>query len=117
MLEERDESNRWRISDINGNYEVCKSYPSVIVVPSNSDNELISNVAKYRSKNRLPVLTWLSKSGIALCRSSQPSIGVRLTNSKDDVKYLSNIKDSNQFCNSSIFIVDARPEVLLTILV
>lgn len=49
----------WRISKINDNYEICDSYPPVLAVPAQATDEELKAVAAFRSRGRLPVLSWI----------------------------------------------------------
>ena len=50
----------WRVTDENKMYRVCASYPHRIVVPANIRDSDLTATARWRSINRLPVLTWLN---------------------------------------------------------
>jgi hypothetical protein len=81
--------NRWRISFINKNYDLCSTYPSVLAVPASISDETMLKAAKYRSKNRLPTLSWLSSSnGCSITRSSQPMSGIINARNNDDERIL-----------------------------
>lgn len=82
------ERSEWKIYD-NSSYTLCDTYPIQVVVPSNiSDNDLII-AAEYRSKRRLPVVTYLHKaSGAVLTRSAQPMVGILSKTCLIDVKLL-----------------------------
>lgn len=45
----------WTISKINSTYELCDTYPSILVIPTNIADEDIRRVALFRSKHRIPV--------------------------------------------------------------
>lgn len=49
----------WRFTDINKDYTFCPTYPSKLVVPSRISDSVLSYAAKYRSKARIPALTYL----------------------------------------------------------
>lgn len=68
----------WKISKINEQYEICDSYPAVWAVPAQVTNEDIRVVASFRSRGRIPVLSWIhSESQATITRCSQPLVGVR----------------------------------------
>ncbi|KAM9314465.1 myotubularin-related protein 1a isoform 4-T4 [Pholidichthys leucotaenia] len=46
----------WTISKINSTYELCDTYPSVLVIPTNITDEDIRRVAVFRAKHRIPLL-------------------------------------------------------------
>ena len=45
----------WTISKINSNHELCDTYPSILVIPTNITDEDIKRVALFRAKHRIPV--------------------------------------------------------------
>ena len=54
----------------NVNYEICESYPKKIIVPNNMTNDEIKKCAEFRTKNRLPTLTYRHyKNGACIWRS------------------------------------------------
>mmetsp|Transcript_106652 Transcript_106652/g.309249 ORF Transcript_106652/g.309249 Transcript_106652/m.309249 type:complete len:873 (-) Transcript_106652:11550-14168(-) len=56
---------------------LCQTYPIELLIPACiTDNELQAS-AKYRSKERLPVVTWFDPStGCSIARCSQPMVGM-----------------------------------------
>ena len=110
-----EERYGWRLTNINQNYEICKSYPKLIAVPATLSDELICSASKFRTKNRLPALVWLHPhTGVCLFRSSQPKVGLQRNTSKEDQKVLSEIREqgSDTMLSSKktiLHIFDARP--------
>lgn len=122
----------WRISKTNENYEVCDSYPAVWAVPSQASDDDLKAVATFRSRNRIPVLSWIHpESQATITRCSQPLVGVSFLyfflfvifvlifffsfvsqvggkRSREDEKYIQLIMDANAQSHK-IFIMDARP--------
>ena len=50
-----------RRTTLNKEYGLCATYPALLCVPENvTDNDLLE-VAKFRSKQRLPALSWLDR--------------------------------------------------------
>lgn len=45
----------WKISKINSTYELCDTYPAVLVVPTSVKDDDLSKVAAFRAKGRVPV--------------------------------------------------------------
>ena len=45
----------WTISKLNSSYEVCDTYPSLLVIPTNITEDEIKRVASFRVKHRIPV--------------------------------------------------------------
>ncbi|XP_062948792.1 myotubularin-related protein 2 isoform X3 [Cynocephalus volans] len=101
----------WRITKINERYELCDTYPALLVVPANIPDEELKRVASFRSRGRIPVLSWIHpESQATITRCSQPMVGVSGKRSKEDEKYLQAIMDSNAQSHK-IFLFDARPSV------
>lgn len=103
-------NENWRLTRINNRYEFSETYPSVLcVLTAFSDEELIK-VANFRSRNRIPVLSWLHPSQASLTRCSQPSVGVTARRSSDDEAYIQKLIEANAQ-SPRLYIMDARPEV------
>ncbi|XP_055493299.1 myotubularin-related protein 2 [Leucoraja erinacea] len=101
----------WTLSRINEHYELCDTYPTILVVPENVPEDELKKVAAFRSRGRLPVLSWIHpESQATVTRCSQPLVGMSGKRSKDDEKFLQIIMDSNAQSHK-IFIFDARPSV------
>lgn len=49
----------WRFTDINKDYSFSPTYPSKLVVPSRISDSTLTYAGKYRSKARIPALTYL----------------------------------------------------------
>jgi hypothetical protein len=61
----------------NAAYGLCETYPSLVLVPAALPDETIAGCAAFRSKNRLPALTWRSRAtGCCIYRCAQPLAGV-----------------------------------------
>lgn len=45
----------WTISKMNSSYEICDTYPSVLVIPTSIKEDDIKRVALFRAKHRIPV--------------------------------------------------------------
>ena len=59
----------WRISRANDQYQICDTYPRYLGVPKLVADEEVAEVAKFRSKGRLPVLSWMHPDSLAtICR-------------------------------------------------
>ena len=70
-----DKNTGWQVTNYNERWEICETYPEVLVVPNEVSKEELTEVAAFRSKNRVTVLSWISKEGAAICRCSQPLRG------------------------------------------
>lgn len=103
-------SKKWRLTNINQNYTFCETYPALLVVPSTISDKELELVAEFRSKNRIPVLSWVKPDNlnVAIMRSSQPLCGVTGKRSFWDESYLQKISELNEN-NKNLHIMDARP--------
>ncbi|KAB0398165.1 hypothetical protein E2I00_012357, partial [Balaenoptera physalus] len=98
----------WKISKVNSNYELCDTYPAIIVVPTSVKDDDLSKVAAFRAKGRIPVLSWIHpESQATITRCSQPLVGPNDKRCKEDEKYLQTIMDANAQAHKLI-IFDAR---------
>lgn len=99
----------WKITKINEFYEVCDSYPAIWAVPAVATDDDLRQVAAFRSRGRVPVLSWIHpESQATLSRCSQPLVGVSGKRSKEDERYIQLIMDANAQSHK-LFIMDARP--------
>ncbi|XP_056641595.1 myotubularin-related protein 2 [Diorhabda sublineata] len=102
-------NDMWKISKINEQYDICDSYPAVWAVPSHVTDDDIKCVAAFRSRGRIPVLSWIHpESQATITRCSQPLVGVGGKRCKEDEKYIQLIMDANAQSHK-LFIMDARP--------
>ncbi|XP_028338244.1 myotubularin isoform X7 [Physeter macrocephalus] len=104
-------NHHWRITFINKCYELCDTYPALLVVPYRASDDDLRRVATFRSRNRIPVLSWIHpENKTVIVRCSQPLVGVSGKRNKDDEKYLDVIRETNRQINK-LTIYDARPNV------
>ncbi|KAF8466959.1 protein-tyrosine phosphatase-like protein [Kalaharituber pfeilii] len=87
----------WRISKINNTYTFCPTYPAHLVVPANISDNVLNYAGKYRSRARIPVLTYLHPiNNCTITRSSQPLTGLKGNRSPQDEKLVAAIFSSTQ---------------------
>ena len=48
----------WRLTAENKDYNLCRSYPAILIVPSLSSDIELHNVARQFDRNRFPVISW-----------------------------------------------------------
>ncbi|GJQ85841.1 hypothetical protein Trydic_g15304 [Trypoxylus dichotomus] len=102
-------NDMWKITKINENYDICDSYPAVWAVPQHVNDDEVKAVANFRSRGRIPVLSWIhSESQATITRCSQPLVGVGGKKCREDEKYISLIMDANAQ-SDKMFLMDARP--------
>lgn len=106
----------------NKDYKFIDTYPRFIVLPSEITLDEIKLAAKFRSKNRMPCITYLHKeTGAVLTRSAQPMVGLTQKTCVEDEKLLnlyrckgksnlSRITDEH----SKFYIFDCRGKVAAT---
>lgn len=107
-------SARWRL--YGDNYQLVDTYPLEFVLPAAFTESEIQVAAKFRTRKRLPALTWRdSSSGACLVRSSQPYVGVGAHRCPEDEKLLNILRchgdpssATEQKMPSDFYIVDAR---------
>lgn len=102
----------WQITRINEKYELCDTYPALFAVPASVSDEDLKKVSAFRSRERIPVLSWVHpKNSASITRASQPNAGlVGKTRNKDDEKYFQAILDTNAR-GHKLIIMDARPKI------
>ncbi|PAA50445.1 hypothetical protein BOX15_Mlig033923g1 [Macrostomum lignano] len=100
----------WRLWTANEDYAVCDTYPRLLYVPAVVPDQVLLECAKFRSRGRLPVLTYLYETRqSALCRCSQPLVGLNARSSSDE-HVVQAISDANPNANAKrLYIVDTRP--------
>ncbi|OXV07615.1 hypothetical protein Egran_04620 [Elaphomyces granulatus] len=85
-------NSSWRISQINADYSFSPTYPALLPVPSAISDNTLNYAGRYRSRARIPVLTYLHPvNNCSITRSSQPLVGVRQNRSIQDEKLLAAI--------------------------
>ncbi|KZF22189.1 protein phosphatase [Xylona heveae TC161] len=87
----------WRISHINTDYQYSPTYPALLPVPATISDNVLNYAGKYRSRVRIPVLTYLHPiNNCTITRSSQPLVGVRGNRSIQDEKLVAAIFASSK---------------------
>ncbi|CAB1351411.1 unnamed protein product [Coregonus sp. 'balchen'] len=98
----------WTISKINSSYEVCDTYPALLVIPTSIKDDDLKRVVAFRARHRIPVLSWIHpESQATIVRSSQPLVGPSDRRCKEDERYLQTIMDANAQSHK-LTIFDAR---------
>ena len=121
--------SKFCFSFLNQEYKVCDSYPNIVIIPKEFDNEEIFNVASSRMRNRFPVLTYYyhKKNNVYdennvpkkndeiksyLYRSAQIKTSGIIFKSKNlEIQYINRIMNmENNNCGFIIF--DCRPAIV-----
>eukprot|EP00038_Savillea_parva_P000911 m.99883 g.99883 ORF g.99883 m.99883 type:complete len:823 (-) comp10322_c0_seq1:319-2787(-) len=103
-------NDKWVLSSVNFNYEVCKTYTRWIYVPARVKPSVVAGSAKFRSKGRLPALSYLYKNGAAITRCAQPCSGINAKRNREDELLLAAIWEANP-SDKPLMIVDTRPKI------
>eukprot|EP01125_Pyxidicula_operculata_P019843 TRINITY_DN721_c4_g1_i4.p1 TRINITY_DN721_c4_g1~~TRINITY_DN721_c4_g1_i4.p1 ORF type:complete len:935 (-),score=198.52 TRINITY_DN721_c4_g1_i4:462-3266(-) len=110
----------WRITQRNTDYSLCPTYPAIIAVPTSIEDKNLPDIAKFRTKKRLPVLSWLHPNNqAALLRCSQPRRGALGNTNEQDEGYIdllagslsSGNKSNLSSTDSNFYIMDARAKL------
>ncbi|KZV71863.1 phosphatases II [Peniophora sp. CONT] len=89
-------SKAWRFTDINKDYTFCPTYPARMVVPTRISDATLQYAVKYRSKGRIPALTYLHWANYgSITRSSQPLVGLTNARSVQDEKLVEAVFQSH----------------------
>jgi hypothetical protein len=103
----------WRVSTINESYQFSPTYPSVMCVPATFSDREIGAIQHFRSRGRIPAMTWRHPgNGATMWRSSQPRVGVTNATNAEDERLLSLIRLSTpqgRDGRAGLVIADCRP--------
>lgn len=102
-------SDRWSLTLLNKDYELCDTYPRYLYVPSSASTTVLLGSSRFRSKGRLPVLSYLHRNKAAICRCSQPLSGFS-ARCLEDEQMLNCVLRTNPD-NSFMYVVDTRPRI------
>ena len=116
----------FRISQININFKLCETYPSLLIVPSQVSDSTIINMASCRTKKRFPILTYVythlnsnktnpkfnkEKIQTFLFRSSQINTGILFKkNNAYEIEYINALTNIGKYNKGFIF-YDCRPYI------
>ncbi|KAI6195454.1 BMA-MTM-9, isoform c [Aphelenchoides besseyi] len=84
--------DRWRISTVNKNFEVCSSYPEKVIVPKTVLDNHLRISATYRDSSRFPVLSYFhANSKSCIMRCGQPLVSPTNRRCKEDESILNSL--------------------------
>ena len=101
----------WRETTLNAKWGLAPTYPRVLIVPRQFDDDFVQKAAVQRSLSRFPVLSFLHPRNKApVCRSAQPMMGMTSRSMPEDEAYLHGILSCAIAINGAaqLHIVDAR---------
>ncbi len=64
-----------RLSRVNEDFSLCATYPKLLVVPKSIDDDTLRKVADFRSKGRLPVLSYKHVNQVLAPRRARRLLG------------------------------------------
>ncbi|CAG2118872.1 unnamed protein product, partial [Medioppia subpectinata] len=102
-------NQHWNQTTINTNYEICDTYPRTLYCPSSATKQILLGSANFRSKGRLPVLTYLHKNNAAICRCAQPLSGFSARCVEDEQLFGCILKANPK--SNVLYVVDTRPMI------
>ncbi|XP_017868151.1 PREDICTED: myotubularin-related protein 6 isoform X3 [Drosophila arizonae] len=102
-------NENWTLCSMNEKYELCDTYPRQIYVPKEATTLMLISSSRFRSKGRLPALTYLHNNKASICRCSQPLSGFS-ARCLEDEQMLEAIRKTNPN-NDYMFVVDTRPRI------
>lgn len=102
-------NDKWTLCTLNQSYQLCDTYPAQLFVPSDVGESTLVGSSKFRSKGRLPVLTYLNHNMAAICRCSQPLSGFS-ARCPEDEQMLECIRKANPNAKF-MYVVDTRPRI------
>ena len=105
----------YRVSDTNREFGFCPTYPASLAFPARASDAFMAAVAEFRSKARVPALTWLHPAAkTSLWRCSQPKVGMSNKKCTQDEELLQMIRDNNLFTREGrgalLLVADCRPQ-------
>jgi len=100
-------NNEWKLTDLNKDFGLCSTYDQVLSVPALAPDNIVKGSAQFRSRQRLPVLTYLHTNAAAIVRCAQPMAGAN-NRSAEDEKYFEYLVETSR-SKSNGLIVDTRP--------
>lgn len=87
-----DKNSNWRVTKINKDYSFCETYPATMAVPSSISDNTLNYAVRYRSKQRIPALSYLHPiNNCTITRCAQPMVGFQNKRSIQDEKLLAAI--------------------------
>ncbi|KAG9396262.1 Phosphoinositide 3-phosphatase-like protein [Carpediemonas membranifera] len=104
-----DSKSGWRVTFLNTDYQMSPTYPAVLVVPNSITDEDVLGAAAFRSKGRIPMLSYRHPTGVTLSRSAQPLSGMT-TRSPADEKLIDLMRTTPPQCDR-LYIFDCRPRL------
>ena len=109
--EARNAAGRWRISEANKGFVLCKTMPEAVLVPAEFGDADVRELAGFRVGARFPMVSWVNPvTGACIVRASQPAVGIRNRRCSLDERLMASlcagVPDGPKL---SAAVMDARP--------
>jgi len=101
----------WRLCRVNQNYAICDTYPPVLITPASLPDDSVAAAAEYRSRGRLPCLSYIHTNGASITRCAQPKSGMMQKKRDVDVQLTNALLRATPSATPSLYIMDARPKI------
>jgi hypothetical protein len=106
----------YRVSEANKEFVFSPTYPQVLVFPNQLSDTHMESVARFRSKARVPALTWMHPANkTTMWRCSQPRVGMGGNACREDEHLIATIRDCNFYSTNGnitpLLLADCRPKV------
>ncbi|KAH1028043.1 myotubularin-related protein 8 isoform X2 [Dendroctonus ponderosae] len=102
-------NDQWALTKLNKDYELCDTYPKYLYVPASATKTTLRGSSGFRSKGRLPVLSYLYHNKASISRCSQPLSGFS-ARCVEDEKMLNHVLRTNPNA-TFMYVVDTRPKI------
>uniref|UniRef100_A0A183E6Z8 phosphatidylinositol-3,5-bisphosphate 3-phosphatase n=1 Tax=Gongylonema pulchrum TaxID=637853 RepID=A0A183E6Z8_9BILA len=104
------DNDAWAITEFNKDYKYCDTYPEILCVPSAAFIQTLIGSCRFRSRARLPVLTyWHRANAACISRCAQPLTGFSARCIEDE-SLMGLIAKTNPSC-STLYLIDTRSRV------
>lgn len=101
----------WAACNLNSDYSLCPTYSRTLFVPSRASRAILEGSARFRSRGRLPVLTYLhAKNSAAIVRCAQPLVGIGGARNAWDEQYVELLRSCTPAADF-IHVIDTRPAI------
>lgn len=103
-------SDAWGCNKINLGYQNCDTYPERLWLPTSANANVVVGSTKFRSRGRLPVLTYFYRpTGAVICRCAQPLTGFSARNVEDEK--LMELIGKASGTGEVLYMIDTRPKI------
>ncbi|KAG2389624.1 hypothetical protein C9374_014184 [Naegleria lovaniensis] len=108
-LKLKSSASMWRDTGVNVKYKICDTYPEHLIVPKDVNDEMLVAASLFRSKGRIPILSWIHPiKKLCIVRSSQPMVGITRARCKEDEELVDAIRRASG--SERLLIIDCRPK-------